>query len=425
MYRCLLVAFFAGLALAGRCQLKLGDFAFVDVTLVDANHPQPLAHQTVVIRNGKIAQVFTYGTQQLPDSVDVIAARGKWLIPGLIDTHVHLATDPSGVDNRAATLLVLEKMLYSGITTVRDMAGDARVLSGLSRDALVGDIVSPDIHYSALMAGPEFFVDPRTVVSTRGGVPGKMPYMQAVSASTDVVLAVAEAKGTGASGIKLYANIPAGLVTAIVAEAKRQGMLVWGHAWLNPAKPDDLILAGVGSISHAPLLFKQSRDSVPSAWKHGHHDARFWDDSVHADANMFVLMKEHHTILDATLSAYEQWARQDSNMAWDYEITKRMAAAAYKAGVTICAGTDDDQEAFVQHELHLLVHDAGMSNFDALVAGTRNAAMALGMEAQTGTVEKGKTADLVLLSKNPLDDIDNVGAVTLVVKAGTIYNKGR
>jgi imidazolonepropionase-like amidohydrolase len=407
----------------GRGQVALPAFALTGVTIVDAIHPQPLTGQTVLIRNGKIDRVYADGSQPLPDSVSIIAAKGKWLLPGLIDSHVHMATDPSGTDNRAATLRILERMLYSGITTVRDMAGDARTLAGLSRDAWTGDILSPDIHYSALMAGPEFFRDPRTVSSTRGGVSGEMPYMRAVSASTDLVLAVAEARGTGASGIKLYADLDAVMVNKIVAEAKRQGILVWGHAWLQQAKPEDLIKAGVGSISHAPLLLHASRDTVPANWKHGRHSAKFWDDSVRVDPALFIDMKLHHTILDATLSAYESWVRQDSNMSWDYEITKRLAAQAYKAGVMICAGTDDDQEAFVQHELHLLVHDAGLSNFDALVAATRNGAMALGMESTTGTIEAGKTADLLLLDKDPLADIDNVNAVWMVIKKGVIFKK--
>ena len=407
----------------GRGQVALPAFALTGVTIVDANHPQPLTGQTVLIRNGKIDRVYADGSQPLPDSVSIIAAKGKWLLPGLIDSHVHVATDPSGTDNRAATLRILERMLYSGITTVRDMAGDARTLAGLSRDAWTGDILSPDIHYSALMAGPEFFRDPRTVSSTRGGVSGEMPYMRAVSPSTDMVLAVAEARGTGASGIKLYADLDAVMVNKIVAEAKRQGILVWGHAWLQQAKPEDLIKAGVGSISHAPLLLHASRDTVPANWKHGRHSAKFWDDSVRIDPAVFADMKLHHTILDATLSAYESWVRQDSNMSWDYEITKRLAAQAYKAGVIICAGTDDDQEAFVQHELHLLVHDAGLSNFDALVAATRNGAMALGMEAVLGTIETGKAADLLLVDKDPLADIDNVNAVWMVVKKGAIFKK--
>src|ERR1700722_16505415 len=125
-------------AVCGRGQVALPAFALVGVTIVDANHPQPLGGQTGLVRNGKIDRVFADGSQPLPDSVSIIAAKGKWLLPGLIDTHVHMATDPSGTDNRAATLRVLERMLYSGITTVRDMAGGRRLHRGVSPGGRTG-----------------------------------------------------------------------------------------------------------------------------------------------------------------------------------------------------------------------------------------------------------------------------------------------
>jgi len=403
---------------AANAQTQLPVCALTGVSIVDANHPRPLAKQTVVIKDGKIVQIFADGSTPLADSVSIIKTTGKYLIPGLIDTHVHMATDPSDVDNRASTLRVLQRMLYSGITTVRDMAGDARTLACLSRDAQTGDILSPDIYYSALMAGPEFFEDPRTVSSTRGGISGKMPYMLGVTPETDMALAIAAARGTGATGIKLYADLSPQMVTKIVTEATRQGMLVWGHAWLQKARPSDLITAGVSSISHSPLLLYQTRDSLPAEWKQKPHPPRFWDDSIHADASILRQMKQNHIILDATLSAY----KGDTVKRYGYEICKRITAQAYKAGVEICAGTDDDQTAFVQSEMHLLVHDAGFSAFDALVAGTRNGADALRLTEHIGTIEIGKDADLVLLDKNPLEDIDNVNSVSLVIKAGKLYS---
>ena len=406
---------------SAEAQTTLDTYALTGVTLIDAGHIPGLAHQTVVIRNGKIEEIFPDGSQPLPDSVSILRATGKYLIPGLIDTHVHMATDPSGTDNRANTLKVLERMLRSGITTVRDMAGDARVLAGLSRDARTGDILSPDIYYSALMAGPQFFTDPRTHSSTAGGVAGEMPFMRAVTPSTDFTLAVAEAKGTGATGIKLYADIDPVTVGKIVTEAKRQGLIVWGHAWLQQSKPSDLINAGVSPISHAPLLLYETMDSIPASWKRGRHDDKFWDDHVHADPAMLAGMKAHHTILDATLLTYERLAYEDSNRRYMLPIVRRLTAQAYKAGVTICTGTDDDQEVFVQGEMAALVKDAGMSNADVLIAATRNGARALRIESTTGTIEAGKTADLVVLDDNPLNDIDNINSVYLVIKAGKLF----
>jgi len=395
-------------------------YALTGVTLIDARHESPLRNQTILVSDGMIADVFPDGAQSLPDSTPLIRMRGKFLLPGLIDTHVHFATDPSGTDNRAATLNALQRMLRSGITSVRDMAGDARILAGLSRDARVGDITAPDIYFSALMAGPTFFDDPRTTTSSKGGIAGRMPYMKAVTDTTDLPLAIAEAKGTGATGIKLYANLGPALVTRIVAEARRQGLLVWGHAWLDPAKPADLIRAGVGSISHAPLLLHQSMDSVPRRWR-SVRDQKIWQDSLPDLSALFSLMKKNNTLLDVTMSAYHQWAQQDTSRAFYYSITKVYTAAAHRAGIKVCAGTDDDQQNFVQGEMELLVHDAGFSPKDAITAATKYAAEALGIDGVCGTIEKGKKADLLLVNSNPLEHIENIRTVVLVVKSGKIY----
>lgn len=394
-----------------------------DATIIDAGHPIPATHQTVVILNGRITKVFPTGTIAIPDSAIVISLKGKYLLPGLIDSHVHMATDPNGTDNRAHTLEVLRQMLYSGITTVRDMAGDARILAELARDANQGEITSPGIYYSALMAGPTFFSDPRTQASTKGGIPGNMAYMKAITDSTNLLLAVAQAKGCGASGIKLYANLSDVLARKIIAEAKRQNTPVWSHAWLQGAKPSDLVSAGCISISHAPLLIYEKINKVPDFWKKSHHDASFWDKAVPELDKLFNEMKQHHTVFDATLLTYKKWAASDTSMQWDYEIAKRITSRAYKAGVTICAGTDDDQEQFVQDEMRLLITDASFSPFDAIVAATKNSAAALNLEVVKGSVSPNMDADLLVLTRNPLSDIDNIKSVEMIIKSGHIYQK--
>ena len=145
------------------------------------------------------------------------------------------------------------------------MAGDARALASLSRDAELDEIISPDIYYAALMAGPAFFKDPRTHQTTQGGIAGDMPYMKAVSDSTDLRIAVAEAKGSGATAIKLYAELTGSLAKKITEEAHRQNMLVWSHANLDYASPLEVINAGVNSISHAAMISNWNSRNVPPA----------------------------------------------------------------------------------------------------------------------------------------------------------------
>ena len=402
-------------------QASFDNVAITGVTIVDANHRTPLTDQTVLISKNIIVDIIADNEKTIPDSFLVIQMQGKYLLPGLIDSHVHMATDPSGVDNRQHTLDVLQKMLFSGITSVRDMAGDARTLASLSRDAATGDINSPNIYYSALMAGPKLFDDPRIAASSAMGVVGKMPYMVSVTDSTNMVLAIAEAKGTGAIGVKLYAYISATLVNKIMAQARQQKILVWSHAWLNGTKPSDLVKAGLTSISHAPLMIREKMDSIPTSWRNKRHSDKFWDETLPDLSSLFQLMKAHNTIFDATLLTYKKWGVEDSSMQYNYEIGKRITSMAYKAGVKICAGTDDDQVEYVQKEMEILVSDAGFTPFDAIVAATLNGAELLHIDDKYGTITVGKIADLFVVDKNPLENIANIKSVNFVIKKGKIF----
>ena len=99
------------------------------------------------------------------------------------------------------------------------MADDLRAVGDLARASLVGEIAAPDIFHTALMAGPGFFTDRRAALVSTGGEPGQVPWMRAVTERTDLALAVAEAKGTLAIAIELYADLSPDLAARITAEA--------------------------------------------------------------------------------------------------------------------------------------------------------------------------------------------------------------
>ncbi|HWY14311.1 MAG TPA: amidohydrolase family protein [Rhizomicrobium sp.] len=358
----------------------------------------------------------------------VVDVHGLYALPGLIDSHVHLATAP----NRRYAEALLRRDVYSGVTAVRDMAGDARLLADLSRGALLSEIAAPDIYYAALMAGPEFFKDPRTADSTRGAVPGEVPWMRAVTTSTDLRLAVAEARGTGATAIKIYADLSGTLVRNIVDKAHRQNLLVWAHAAVFPASPREVIDSGVDVVSHVCMLAYQASEQMP----HAYHDrapveeAKFTGDNPQMDA-IFADMKRRGTILDATVYVYDVMWRVANAQPRPYctlKLAEKLAADAHRAGVTISAGTDapgdwNDPYPSLDRELSLLVHGAGFSPMDAIVSATRIGAMTIGKSREMGTVEPGKLANFVFVSGNPLDDIANLRNVTMTVKRGQLYRR--
>ncbi|MGH7584312.1 MAG: amidohydrolase family protein, partial [Gemmatimonadales bacterium] len=141
--------------------------------------------RTIVIDDSMITAIDS-GAVPAPHAGDVVIdVHGRFVIPGLIDSHVHLATDPDHEDAPARALARLTAAIRGGVTNVRDMAGDARMLGYYAREAMLTDLPSPDIRYAALFAGPTFFRDPRTHSSSEGFVPGRAPWMRAVTDTSD------------------------------------------------------------------------------------------------------------------------------------------------------------------------------------------------------------------------------------------------
>jgi imidazolonepropionase-like amidohydrolase len=247
--------------------------------------------------------------------------------------------------------------------------------------------------------------------------------MQAITPQTDLKAAVAAAKAVGASAIKIYADLPASLVSAVTAEAHRQHLLVWAHATVYPAQPSEVIAAGVDVISHACMLGYQLSDQPLVDYKDRAllDRAKLMRPNSKLDA-LFAEMKRRGTILDATIwvfdSAPSRWCPEGAS---DY-----LTREASQAGVDVSAGTDDDPDwtdadSKLDAEIELLVHNAGMTPAQALRAATVVGARTLGLEKQVGSVEPGKVADFVVLEKNPLADIANIRTVNLVVKHGLRY----
>ena len=188
------------------------------------------------------------------------------------------------------------------------MAGDVRSLMDLQRASLVKEIDAPDLYFSALMAGPAFFTDPRTVSSAAGETPGEVSWMQAVTEDTDLAQAVALARGTWATGIKTYAAIDGDLLAAITAEAGRQGIPVWSHTHVGPARALEVAGTGVRSMSHVCSV---GSAAIPDdVFREGQEGRR--TGFVDVDLNdpvvdsVFARMKENGTVLDATIRVVVQ-----------------------------------------------------------------------------------------------------------------------
>lgn len=409
-----------------------GRALYTDATLIDGTGAPPRPHTDILVDGDRIIGVGAHGSLA-SSGARTVDLTGKFVIPGLIDSHVHLATPP---DRRAAEA-VLRRNLYGGVTAVRDMADDLRSVAELARAAEAGEIVAPDIVFAALMAGPDFFADPRVAAASRGWAPGTAPWMQAIDARTDLRLAVARAKGTGAAAIKIYADLPPALVNAITAEAHRQHMLVWAHSAVFPTRPADVIAAGPDTVSHVCYLAYQAEPVMLASYEdhtpvHEKLLAATGDDPVMA--RLFAEMKRRGIILDATGSLFvsRDLERQKNPklapLRCTGPTTARLTGQAFRAGVTISAGTDTDGPPgdpwpAVHDEIFFLVHQAGMPAADAIRAATLNGARAMGRTKDMGSVEPGKLADFVVLTRDPLAKIENIQSIDTTVKRGHAFSR--
>lgn len=405
--------------------------ALTNVTLIDGNGGPPQPQMTVIISGERIVDIFHAGKKP-PADARVIDLSGHYIIPGLIDSHVHLGAGQTkeGIDR------LLRFALFGGITTVRDMGGDAIALQELAKAASSRETLSPRIYFCALMGGPTFFSDPRVQASAHGLIAGDTAWLRAITPETNIAKAVAEAKATGATGVKIYADLPAALVSKISAEAHRQRLKVWSHSTIFPAKPSDAILADVNVLSHSAYLVWEGASRVPDSYR-ARLSADYESVPVGSDAITALLtrMREKGTILDATLFVFNNLARaaqpppgvRDMKLLLDW--TVRVTKRAHELGVKVAAGTDSmgvpgrDALPNLHSELEMLVTHCGFTPLEAVTAATRIGAETLGITDSYGTIAKGKIADMVVLSGDPSKDIRNTVRIVYVVKGGKLHKR--
>jgi imidazolonepropionase-like amidohydrolase len=263
--------------------------------------------------------------------------------------------------------------------------------------------------------------------------------MQAITDRTDLPLAVARAQGTFATAIKLYADLTPALAERITAEAHRQHLLVWAHATLYPARPSEVVAAGVDSISHACLLVREPAARVPR-WDEPRSSvdlAQFMSGSSPILARLFDTMVQRRIILDATVWAYgappvpaaaSGPAPAQVGARCDDVVGGAITSQAYRAGVMIAAGTDNVAPASEQwpelfHEMSALAKLARMPSVAVLRSATLVGANAMGQEREMGTIEPGKLANMVVLASDPMATLDNLESIVLTVKRGRIFRR--
>jgi imidazolonepropionase-like amidohydrolase len=403
-----------------------------DVTLIDGTGAPARPHVTLRIESGRIAWIGP-GDKAHAEGTS-IDGTGRFLIPGLWDMHAHLT---SAGDVACPTLVA------NGVTGVRDPGGELTLVDWLRAQIAAGALAGPRI----FRAGP--FVD--------GSKPGVADRL-VVDTPDDARRAAGFLKQKGVDFIKVHTAVPSEAYFALLDEARRQGLQVIGHIpWaVDPARA---IEAGHGSVEHVVSLFEGPfQQKVKAGKTQDQALAELTDADVTALARA---MAARGTWFDPTLIAY--WTRgARRNVVAEDDPRYRYVSASLKSfwrnfsplpdtpelrarldrawdrfmaitqivrreRVRFLVGTDlgavNVYPGFSVHdELQWLVK-AGFTPLEALTVATRNSAESLGRQAELGTVEVGKRADLVVLEADPLQDIANTTRVAAVVADGRPFTK--
>ncbi len=134
------------------------------------------------------------------------------------------------------------------------MGGDAVELAELARRGAMQRQRSPRIYFSTLVAGPQWFRDPRAKGASHGGVPGEVAWMRAVTPQSNIPEIISAGKATGATGLKIYADLAPDLGGQTNSEAHREDLRVWSHSAIFPTRPSEVVKAGVDVVSHSVYL---------------------------------------------------------------------------------------------------------------------------------------------------------------------------
>jgi imidazolonepropionase-like amidohydrolase len=385
-----------------------------------------LEDQDVVIRDGRIVAVRAADTSEQSGG-QTIDGRGKWLIPGLVDAHMHALALPD-----VSTSDWYLPYLANGVLQVVNMQAPPE---GVAQRAELenGEALGPHLMVARMVDGN----------------PPIWPDSIAAATPEEGRAAVRRIKAEGYDFVKVYSALDLQTFTAILAEARQQDIRVVGHLPLrNQAMTEQLLQPGFEMVSHAEEYSYQGPD---------HSDATI--------ERFAALAKANGTALTATLTANEQilahardpsavrqrpelvylpplgrtiWLENNrydrlatperiARLADTVDFNKRLVRTFSAAGITLLAGTDGGipgvMPGFALHdELESLV-DAGLSNWQALAAATVTPARWLGIGQDRGTIEGRKVADLVLLDANPLDDIANSRRIAAVILGGRYLSK--
>jgi len=417
------------------------DILIKNVTLYDGTGKPAVAGANVLVKGNKIDQVSTAAINA--GGATVIDGTGKFLTPGLFDTHIHLRGGQSGLvtqervptSDRQAGLTALHGYIYSGVTTVYDSGNNPDFIFMLRADERAGKIVSPRIFAAGgTISVPGGYGAGLTALKIANWEQGQKDLAAKIDREKpDMLKLILERQGS--FGNRAVPTFDPTMFKNIVDLAHSKGVRSTVHIsaeW----DADTAAAAGIDAMAH-PVLRGVINDSyvkeladkkIPISTTMVVFDniARVADDPSFFDAPLFRAIFTDEEITFNKVEERERYIK--SGMSAQFNLQRPYARASIKklheGGVILALGTDRTLGPTVHQELELL-NAAGISPFDCIKIGTLNGAIYLGKEKELGSVENGKLADLLLLDGDPGADVHNFAKINTVIKDGKVIDRSK
>jgi imidazolonepropionase-like amidohydrolase len=408
--------------------------AIEHVRVFDSERAVTVEDQTIVFRGPRIMALGPSARTAVPADAEHVDGRGRTLLPGLFDMHMHSTPSDGLLD------------VASGVTGGRDLGNDVGDLRRLTTQWDSGTAIGPQVWKAGLIDG-------------RGSY--QVPTGAYADTAAEAEAAVSRYADLGYVQIKLYSSLKPELVPPIAAAAHGRGLRVSGHV-PNGMLAAEFVRAGADELQHINFILlnflaSQVKDTrTPERFTAVAEHAAGIDLDSESVKDFIALLVEHHTTVDVTLAAFEgmftgrpgqpspdfvpvldrlpaQVRRQafaggipvtaanDQRYRDSYAALLRMTKKLFDAGVPILAGTDALAGVMLHRELELEVR-AGIPPARALQNATLVAARVLKQDAELGSIRVGKRADLLLVEGDPTTNISDVRRGRLVVKAGVLYD---
>jgi imidazolonepropionase-like amidohydrolase len=409
--------------------VRAGDdrpLALVHGVVLDGNGGKPVEDGVVVIRNGFVGAVGAFGSVEVPGGARVVDCRGKTVLPGLCDMHVHLN---GGWDGGSMDLLnyrlYLNALLYAGVTTVLDTGDSPPFAIQLQREVEAGRLTGPRI----FCAGP--LID---------GPDPVWPWIAyAVNSTEQIPKLVRDLDRLGVDLLKAYIGLGEAEMKALVAEGEKRALRVLVDQWEKNGSAE-LVDAGIAAFAHMPYrdladeaVAKMKAKEVAcittlalyESFAHGR-----WKDPAFLDHPLLRDTSPRWAVEAWKARAGRPMTEADRKLAAVYgrvDDAKKNAKRLFDAGVLLVAGTDAIYPGVamgegLHRELELLVA-AGLTPLQALTAATKNAGAFMMQDAEWGTLEPGRRADVLVVAGRPDRDIRHTRNVFMVIQAGRIVDR--